>query len=202
MNTQNTNDFNPYAAPAADTNFAPGPQFGAQAMGSYYGMSVTKLWVMSILTFGLYNLAFFYRHWRHLRDYEQQDVSPFWRTVFSPFMYFGLNSQVNDASQFREVPVPSMLGAAPIIYFAANVVGRVLDRISGENIDAAALLSFALIPIGTYALTLTQSVVNRMLQKEGYSGVINSGATAGSIVLGILGGLLWAFILMGIFMEV
>lgn len=197
MNTPNTNDFNPYAAPTADTNFTPGPQVGEQAIGSYYAMSITKLWIMSVLTFGLYNLAFFYRHWRHLRDHHQQDVSPFWRTFFSPFMYFGLNSQVTGAAQFREVPAPAMLAAAPALYFAANAVGRVLDRFSDDASVGMTLLTFALVPLATYALTVTQSAVNRILEKEGYSGVINSGTTAGSIVVGILGGLLWTLALLG-----
>ncbi len=201
MNTPNTNPYNPYAAPTADANFAPGPQVGEQAIGSYYAMSVTKLWIMSVLTFGLYNLAFFYRHFRHLRDHQQQDVSPFWRTVFSPFMYFGLNSQISSAAQFKQVHVPAMLGAAPALYLGANAIGRVLDRMSDETAVGATLLSFALVPVATYALTTTQTAVNRILEKEGYSGPVNSGATAGSIVLGILTALLWIFALMGTFME-
>jgi len=202
MNTPNTNEFNPYAAPSADTNFAPGPQVGAQSVGSYYAMSVAKLWIMSIVTFGLYNIVFFYRHFRHLRDHQQQDVSPFWRAVFSPFMYFGLNSQVSDAVRFSQVPVPALLGVAPWLYLAANAVGRVLDRMSDEGSAGATLLTFALVPVATYAITTTQTAANGILEREGYNGPVNSGATAGSIVMGILCGLMWIFGLLGIFMEV
>ena len=127
MTAPNTPGFNPYAAPSVDSGFAPGPQLG-HVVGSHYALSVTKLWVMSILSFGLYNLAFFYRHWAHLRDHHQQDVSPFWRAVFSPFTYFGFNSQVSDTANFRQVPLPAMMSAAPIVFFMASAIGRVLDR--------------------------------------------------------------------------
>lgn len=197
MNTPNHDGYNPYAAPVADTGFGPGPELGEQAVGSYYAMSVTKLWIMSVLTFGLYNLAFFYRHWLHLRDHAQQDVSPFWRTFFAPLMYFGLNSQVSDAARFGQVRTPALLSSAAILYFAATAVGRILDRMFDETDVAATLLTFALAPIATYAITMTQTAANRILEKEGYSGPVNSGVTAGSIIFGLLGGLLWAFGLLG-----
>lgn len=198
MNTPHSNSHNPYAAPVAENQFAPGPPVSEQAIGSYYAMSVTKLWIMSVLTFGLYNLVFFYRHWRHQRDEHGHSVSPFWRAVFSPFMYFGLNQQISEAARFAAVPVSTLLGSAPFVYFVANALGRVLDRVYEESTVGVDLLTYALIPVGTYALALTQSAVNRILEKEGYVGPSNSGVTAGSIIFGALGAVLWAGAALGL----
>ncbi|MGH1340838.1 MAG: hypothetical protein ACRBN8_04770 [Nannocystales bacterium] len=196
MNTPNTEAFNPYAAPTADTHLPPGASLGEEEVGSYYAMGVAKLWIMSVLSFGLYNFAFFYRHFRHLRDHKQQDVSPFWRAFFSPFMYFGLNTQVKAAAEFAEVRTPALLGAAPIVYFVANLVSRAVDRMPDSGMELT-LASFALVPVMTSALAATQTAANRVLQKEGYRGPVNDGPTTGSIVLGILSGLMWVTILLG-----
>ena len=196
MDNPNDNAFNFYAAPAADAPFTPGAHADGQPVGSFYAMSVTKLWIVSVLSFGLYNLLFFYRHWRHLRDHGQQDVSPFWRTVFSPFMYFGLNTQVADAARFKQVPVPSTLGAAAGLYFAANVVGRFVDRIADDGGAWAAVVGLLVIPIATYALTVTQTAMNRVLATEDSRGPVNEGATVGSVIISILGGLLWFVVLL------
>lgn len=194
MSTPNPHDFNPYAAPTAEPSFAPDRSLGEQAMGSYYAMSVTKLWIMSILTFNLYNLVFFYRHWRHLRDHQHQSLSPFWRTVFAPLMYFGLNSEVSETARFRGVPVPALLGAAPILYFMIAAADRVLNHLVDETSFWVDLATFLIVPVSTYALTLTQTAANRILEHEGYAGVTNRGATAGSLIVGTLGALLWAVI--------
>lgn len=199
MDNPNQNAFNPYAAPAAESGIASQGQTADQQVGSYYAMSVTKLWIMSVLSFGIYNLAFFFRHWRHLRDHQQQDVSPFWRTVFAPFMYFGLNSQVGDDARFKQISAPPTLGIAAGLYFGAGAAGRLVNRVADETATWTLLVTALVIPIGAYALTVTQTAMNRILAAEGYRGPVNEGATAGSIIVGILGGVLWVFGILGSF---
>lgn len=195
MNNPNTSDINSYAAPVADTRFGAAP-LSEQTVGSYYAMSVTKLWIMSILTFGLYDLAFFYRHWRHLRDHHGRPLSPFWRTIFSSFMYFGLNAQVSEVARLYQVSVSSILGIAPFLYFGVHVVSRMSESSFAEASAAFDVLAFVVVPFGTYSLTLTQSAVNRILEKERYTGAVNSKATVGSVIAGVIGALLWCLVLL------
>lgn len=197
MNTPNTDSFNPYAAPTADTSFTPDARVGQSEAGSYYAMSVTKLWVMTVLTMGLYNVVFFYNHWKHLRDHHAQDVSPIGRAIFGAFTYFGLNSQIGDAARFRNIPTVGIFGAAPILFFASSAAGRVLDRVAGDELWVV-LLNFVLVPIFAYCLASTQTTVNNLLRDEGYAGPVNDGATAGAVIFGVLGALVWGTSLLGV----
>ncbi|MCR5874312.1 hypothetical protein LRS10_09140 [Phenylobacterium sp. J426] len=46
-------------------------------------MDARKFLVMSVTTAGLYLLFWFWKNWRWARIHGKEDVSPFWRTVFS-----------------------------------------------------------------------------------------------------------------------
>lgn len=53
---------------------------------SYFPVSKTKLVVMSLCTFGVYEAYWFYQNWRRIKERDGSAIRPFWRAVFS-FIY-------------------------------------------------------------------------------------------------------------------
>ena len=108
---------NPYAAPAAavaDPRLDPGSR-----TAPFFSVGTTKLAVMSVLTFGLYEIYWAYRHWRTLRDVGGQKVWPVPRSIFFPVVSYSLFHKISDAAQDAEVPAtfsPAGLAVAVIAF--------------------------------------------------------------------------------------
>ena len=55
----------------------------------FFPVSRFKLCVMSLVTFGFYEIFWFYKNWQLFKAATGRDISPFWRTVLSGiFCYF------------------------------------------------------------------------------------------------------------------
>jgi hypothetical protein len=52
----------------------------------YFPVSLTKFVVMHFCTLGAYQFYWFYENWKLIREREQTEASPFWRTFFA-FVY-------------------------------------------------------------------------------------------------------------------
>jgi hypothetical protein len=48
-------------------------------------VSVGTFIFYSIISFGIYELVWFYRSWKFFKEKEKTNISPFWRTVFAIF---------------------------------------------------------------------------------------------------------------------
>ncbi len=49
----------------------------------YFPVSTTKLVVMSLCTFGLYEVYWFYKNWCLIKQRDSSEIKPFWRTLFA-----------------------------------------------------------------------------------------------------------------------
>ena len=63
---------------------------------------IIKVIILSILTFGFYNLILFYNYWKSLNERFGHQVSPFWRAFFAWITNFSLFPILsNYASAFK-----------------------------------------------------------------------------------------------------
>src|SRR5712692_3673728 len=65
----------------------------------FFPVSVPKLVVMCLVTFGVYEFYWVYRNWCLERDYTRAALSPFWRTLFFPIWVFNLLNRVRGAAR-------------------------------------------------------------------------------------------------------
>jgi len=65
----------------------------------YFSVSLNKLAIMSVTTFGLYELYWFYKNWRAVKEQSGEKISPFWRAFFAPFFCYGLFKRVLISAQ-------------------------------------------------------------------------------------------------------
>ena len=75
---------NPYAPPVADVaDILPSSILATEP--PFFAVSLLKLSVMSLCTFGGYEVYWFYKNWQRIADREGESLSPFWRAIFAVF---------------------------------------------------------------------------------------------------------------------
>jgi hypothetical protein len=86
---------NPYAPPTAIVADVDLRQVdGAQP--PFFPVSILKLVVLSICTFGLYELYWFYKNWQAIKARERIDISPAPRAIFAVFYCYQCFARIRD----------------------------------------------------------------------------------------------------------
>jgi hypothetical protein len=78
----------------------------------FFSVSVRKLIVMHVVTLGMYQLYWFYRHWIAVRNFNQIYISPAVRTLLSVIFAFNLFKRILDSSNFTRA---SSIGLAAVL---------------------------------------------------------------------------------------
>jgi hypothetical protein len=101
----------PYVTPAAPR----------RARQQYFGVSKPKLAVLSLVTFGLYEIYWFYKNWKLVKIRTGQNIRPFWRAVFAIFYCYSLFKSVKQSANSLGIPCqmsPGLLTCAYIVLSA------------------------------------------------------------------------------------
>ncbi len=106
------------AAPADVASYQAAPQFA---------VSLSKLVVMSLCTFGLYELYWAYKHWDAQRRREQEHLSPFWRAFFAPLWGFSLFPRIQRLTAMYGVPATWSGSGLALGYFLLHIAWRLPD---------------------------------------------------------------------------
>ncbi len=181
----------PYAAPKA--NLIAEPNTGEDG-ASFYTVGLPKLYILSMCTFNLYHLVFWWRHWKRIKQ-GGANISPFWRTVFSPLMFFDFRTRVRTELIAQDVPVAAALSWAPALYLLLNVVDRVVARADAVGIGMFALTVGTTL-LSTWTLAVTQGAINALHTANG--GVVqDTRPSAGAVVFVLLGLVFWGLAAVG-----
>ena len=60
----------------------------------FFPVSRFKLFVMSLVTLGLYQIFWFYKNWQLFKAQTRRDISPFWRAFFSGIFFYPLLAEI------------------------------------------------------------------------------------------------------------
>ncbi len=88
----------------------------------YFPVSAQKLVVMSVASFGIYGIYWFYQQWAVERAHTGEDLSPFWRTVFAPVWIYALLLRVRAGAQATDVSPRWSATTTAAAYIALNLV--------------------------------------------------------------------------------
>jgi hypothetical protein len=203
-----------YRPPQADME-APAPQALGEpaALAPFFQTSLLKIALLSIATFGLYQLTWFYRQWDRRQDHGE-DVTPLARTLFIVFFVYGLFKSVNEEIDLRadlEVaqretseapPAPGLriahipAGLLAVLFIGLSLTTSFASQIAGA--PKVALLSALLTWI---PLAIVQKKINKFHAELGYDPKEGSAFTAGSIIALVIGGLWWLLIVIGLIAQ-
>jgi hypothetical protein len=80
----------------------------------YFPVSLTKFVVMHFCTLGSYQFYWFYENWKIIREREQSEASPFWRTFLSFIYCYALFEKIRSSAASlkidQSISVPVLAG--------------------------------------------------------------------------------------------
>jgi len=155
----------------------------------YFSVSKPKLIVMSLCTFGIYEIYWFFKNWKLVKERTGQNISPFWRAVFPIFFCYSLFNSIQHSANSHGVLSRMRPGWLAFSYIALGV--------SWKLPGSAWLISF----LTFLPLLLVQEVINDINVKVAPDAEFNSKFSWKNIIVIIIGGILLFFSVLGIFMP-
>jgi len=121
-----------------------------QASTPFYPMSLIKLYVLSVMSMGLYQLYWFYRNWTYVKLINKSSIMPFWRSFFSIFWYYPFYTTLVTDSQQRygdnRVFIKSLAMLFALSYFMLQILSS-FDILFSIGLVISPLL---LLPMANY----------------------------------------------------
>jgi len=90
----------------------------------YHHVSALKFSILSICTFDLYVLFWFYKNWKFVRQRDSIAIRPFWRALFSPLWCYSL---CRDVSRAGGKIAAAAAGSIAVSYFLFTASWRLPD---------------------------------------------------------------------------
>ncbi len=138
---------NSYASPQGTTANVVKRPTSVNSSPVFFPVSETKLLVLSLCTFGLYQYYWFYKNWKIIRNRTHTDIYPFWRAFFAVLFCYSLFDRIRKYD--LESPTTNLnVGALATAWIVATLLWKLPD--------AQGLVSFAAV----FALLPIQMVAN------------------------------------------
>jgi predicted negative regulator of RcsB-dependent stress response len=117
----------------------------------YFDISLLKLILLSVFTFGIYHLYWFYRNWKAIKVATNQKISPFWRTVFAGLFAWPLFKQILGSAKQHGYDKSYSPGFLGILYFLSVATTNGLSRLPeyhlGVSVAVIIILLVSIIPL-------------------------------------------------------
>ena len=154
-----------------------------------FAVSLPKLVVMSLCTFGFYELYWCYKHWQAEQRREEEDLSPFWRAVFAPLWGFSLFGRIQD--------VTTKHGISPNWSATTLGLGFLLLNAAWRLPDPLWLVSFLalmpLLPVQHSVNRLNATLVPDVDRNDRFTGL--------NVLCIVIGAILLVLVLAGLFLP-
>lgn len=78
----------------------------------YFPVSLTKLFVMSFCTFGLYEIYWFYKNWSLIKQHDDkaENIMPALRALLACFFCYSLFSRIQETAEAQELRISLATG--------------------------------------------------------------------------------------------
>jgi serine/threonine protein kinase len=165
---------NPHKATTEEQNVHAGPM--------YFAVSPLKLIVMSVCTFSIYQLFWFYMNWTYIKERERLDIEPFWRSFFAFFFCHSCFQKIRTTAQ--SLNISDALAVGPL------AAGWIIVSILWKLPDPYWLICF----FSVFFLVPVQILVNKVNAKVCPLCEENKNFTSWNIV-GIVFGIIWLILI-------
>lgn len=156
---------------------------------TYFAVSVSKLLIMSIFTLSLYELYWFYRNWKLIKERESLNIMPVARAIFAVFFCYDLFKRIRTSATSLGLGGASLQSG---LLATGWIVLILLQRLPGPF----GLVTF----FGVLFLLPVQKAVNQINDRELPSLDPNDRFTTGNVVAIVIGCMLWVLVIIGAFM--
>jgi len=151
----------------------------------YFGISMWKLSILSMATFSLYEIYWFFKNWQAVARETNARLSPFWRSVFPFFFCNDLFKRVVTSARSRGYTEGYSSGWLTFAYFVISAMVRLPNPFW-----LVSLLSF--IPLLT-----VQRAINFNNSRVLPNGGVSDKLSTWEIVLVVVGAIVWVLVLIG-----
>ncbi|HET7462739.1 MAG TPA: hypothetical protein VFJ82_15905 [Longimicrobium sp.] len=132
--------------------------------GEFHPLAIHKLVVMSLCTLGLYEVYWFYRNWRRVRERTGESMMPFWRSLFAPLWAYTLFEDVDDEALRRQIQSGWSSVMLAVAFFLMSATWRLPEPFSLISL-------FSFLPLIPVQNTINQMAARRGVQPNAQFGV-------------------------------
>ncbi|MFC1667092.1 hypothetical protein ACFL0P_04430 [Candidatus Omnitrophota bacterium] len=150
----------------------------------FFPTSTTKLIVMSVCTLGIYEIFWFYKNWKFLKEKHNFDISPFWRAWFCIFTCYSFFKIVKAYANQHKSEAEYKPGPLTLLYILLFVASRAPDPLWIFS-------TFSFVP-----LLSVQKVINNLKDQLTPDADINNKFSTWNIIGIALGSIVWVLIIL------
>lgn len=200
-NANTANSDNPYAAPNADLNMNTD---NAAHTANFYVVSHKKFLVLMTVTFGLYSIYWFWKHWHTWKNTADPSIStdvniwPIPRALFNIFFIHSLFKKFHQIAEIKAGKGLPNINNAATIYVLTAIFNSVSSKMLADLpifLDFLSILIF--LALFYWSLWQGQQQANIACNDEQGSG--NDAFNGVNYVFIVLGVILWLLMLVGTF---
>ncbi|MGD0651193.1 MAG: hypothetical protein ABSA97_08660 [Verrucomicrobiia bacterium] len=93
----------------------------------FFPVTPLKLVAMSIVTFGIYEIYWFYKNWKLIKQRTDRNIIPFWRAFFAVIFCYPCFEEIQQVAKSRGVSFPSSPGFFAVVWIALTLTWRLPD---------------------------------------------------------------------------
>lgn len=129
----------------------------------FYVVSLQKLVLLQVLTFGFYGIVWFYWHFRRLKAFYRDDSWPVMRAIFAVFFTHVLFKDIAHKDLKTGAPLVWNSGALATILVLTQIGMSLANRLEARaiiNLPYFSLAPFLYLLITSYCFTVAQKAAN------------------------------------------
>ncbi|WP_242170133.1 MULTISPECIES: hypothetical protein [unclassified Pseudomonas] len=180
---------NVFATPTANL------QTAAQVTPEFYVIAERKLFILSVLSLGLYMYFWSFKHWSNYKKATQADIWPWARGLLCIFfvhkLYRRADHQIRITGRSYIFDFEQWATMLVVITVAGHIVDRLSDHI--ESTAAVAVWLFISIPLRAYLMQKGQAMLN--FAAGDADGSSNARFNVWNYLIMVPGAALWALML-------
>lgn len=183
---------NIFATPTANLETAPQ---APQATPEFYVIAERKLFILSVLSLGLYMYFWSYKHWSNYKKATQDDIWPWARGLFCIFfvhkLYRRADHQIRISGRSYIFDFEQWATMLVVIIVAGHIVDKMSDHI--ESLAAVGTWLLISIPLRAYLMQKGQAMLN--FAAGDADGSSNARFNIWNYLIMVPGAALWGFML-------
>ncbi|PIR85624.1 hypothetical protein COU14_03350 [Candidatus Kaiserbacteria bacterium CG10_big_fil_rev_8_21_14_0_10_44_10] len=164
----------------------------------YFSISPTRLMLLSVITFNLYEIYWFYKNWYVVKKAENLNISPFWRAMFSVFYCYDLFRRIIGSAKDNAYPKILSAGWLAAAYIILLFVGNGVSRVEDPN-GTYFIWTLVLLVLTPLTLIPIQQAINFNNEKVNPTHVQTNTFNGPEVVLIVVGVILFALTILGTF---
>jgi hypothetical protein len=145
--------------------------------------------LLCIVSFGIYEIYWFYKNWKFIKENNKLNISPFWRAIFAYFFAYGLFKNIFALAKEKGYKGEHSPGFLTFCFIAISILWKLPD-------PYWLISMFSFLP-----LTAVVKVLNYYWRQEQPNLKERTRFSGGEIALLVVGGRFLILVLIGIFMP-